>query len=124
VKDPGARLTRWRLKLEEYDYNIIYKPGTLNTNSDALSRIAQVNVRHPVDYKSRTYQQCIEDLQTTVITNTKVIEIQGDLFELPENMAIGHCVSKYFKMSERIALEFRRNFGQIETLKEQNKDVT
>jgi len=39
VKDPGARLTRWRLQLEEYDYNIIYKPGTQNTNSDALSRI-------------------------------------------------------------------------------------
>jgi hypothetical protein len=39
VKDPGTRLLRWRIKLEEYDYRIIYKKGALNTNADALSRI-------------------------------------------------------------------------------------
>ena len=39
VKDPGSRLTRWRLKLEEYQYQIQYKPGCNNTNADALSRI-------------------------------------------------------------------------------------
>lgn len=39
VKDPGARLMRWRLQLEEHDYDIAYKPGASNTNSDALSRI-------------------------------------------------------------------------------------
>jgi len=39
VKDPGSRLTRWRLKLEEYQYLIQYKPGCNNTNADALSRI-------------------------------------------------------------------------------------
>lgn len=39
VKDPGSKLVRWRLKLEEYDYEIIYKPGRLNSNADALSRI-------------------------------------------------------------------------------------
>lgn len=30
---------RWRLKLEEYDYHIEYKPGKVNSNADALSRI-------------------------------------------------------------------------------------
>jgi hypothetical protein len=39
VKDPGSRLIRWRIKLEEYDYEIIYKQGALNTNADALSRM-------------------------------------------------------------------------------------
>ena len=39
IKDPNARLTRWRLKLEEYDYTIMYKKGTLNSNADALSRV-------------------------------------------------------------------------------------
>jgi hypothetical protein len=42
VKDPGSRLLRWRIKLEEYDYEIIHKKGTLNTNADALSRISNV----------------------------------------------------------------------------------
>lgn len=38
IKDPGSRLVRWRLKLEEYDYEIVYKAGKINTNADALSR--------------------------------------------------------------------------------------
>lgn len=38
VKDPGSRLVRWRLKLEEYDYEIVYKQGRLNSNADTLSR--------------------------------------------------------------------------------------
>jgi len=38
VNDPGSRLIRWRLKLEEYDYEIIHRAGKGNTNADALSR--------------------------------------------------------------------------------------
>lgn len=36
-KDPNARVTRWRLRLSEYDYEIIFKPGSQNLNADALS---------------------------------------------------------------------------------------
>ena len=39
VKDPGSRLLRWRIQLEEY-YEIVYKPGTQNANADALCRIS------------------------------------------------------------------------------------
>lgn len=40
IKDPGSsRLARWRLSLEDMDYEIVYKPGKLNKNADALSRI-------------------------------------------------------------------------------------
>lgn len=39
LKDPNSKLLRWRIKLDEFDYNIIYKKGKLNTNADALSRI-------------------------------------------------------------------------------------
>jgi hypothetical protein len=42
VKDPGSRLLRWRIKLEEYDYEIVYKPGVQNSNADALSRIGSL----------------------------------------------------------------------------------
>lgn len=37
-KDPTTRLVRWRLKLEEYNYKILYKEGKQNTNANALSR--------------------------------------------------------------------------------------
>lgn len=39
LKDPSSMLVRWRLRLEEFDYEIIYKKGSLNKNADALSRI-------------------------------------------------------------------------------------
>ena len=38
VKDPGSRLMRWRIQLEEYDFEIMQKPGARNSNADALSR--------------------------------------------------------------------------------------
>lgn len=44
VKDPSSRLMRWRLKLEEYNYEVLYKEGKQNTNADALSRNLQILV--------------------------------------------------------------------------------
>lgn len=39
IKEPNSRLTRWRLRLSEYDFSVVYKQGKNNTNADALSRI-------------------------------------------------------------------------------------
>lgn len=39
LKDPNSKLTRWRLRLQDYNFEIIYKSGKQNTNADALSRI-------------------------------------------------------------------------------------
>lgn len=39
IKEPSSKLVRWRLQLEEYNYEIVYKKGSLNTNADALSRV-------------------------------------------------------------------------------------
>lgn len=38
IKDPSSRLWKWRTKLAEYEYEIHYKKGKLNSNADALSR--------------------------------------------------------------------------------------
>ena len=44
VKDPSSCLLRWRMKLDEYDYQDVYKPGMRNTNADALSRIPMTSI--------------------------------------------------------------------------------
>ena len=38
IKEPSSRLLRWRLLLEEFEFNIEHKAGKRNTNADALSR--------------------------------------------------------------------------------------
>ena len=39
IKDPNSKLMRYRMKLEEFDYKIIYKKGCQNKVADPLSRI-------------------------------------------------------------------------------------
>lgn len=43
IKEPSSKLTRWRLKLEEYDYDIEYIKGKCNQVADGLSR-AEINL--------------------------------------------------------------------------------
>lgn len=60
---------RWRLRLEEYEYEIDYKKGKENVVADALSRL------HPV--------QIIEDVPTKI--KIKIIKPYGDIEkELPD----------------------------------------
>jgi len=78
VKDPGSRLIRWRLKLEEYEYEIHYKPGANNTNADALSRIRTVTTRS----KTKSELLRLEDSSTSTndfdrIENTESPEISN-----------------------------------------------
>uniref|UniRef100_A0A1X7SU85 Reverse transcriptase RNase H-like domain-containing protein n=1 Tax=Amphimedon queenslandica TaxID=400682 RepID=A0A1X7SU85_AMPQE len=38
VKENNARLTRWSLLMQPYQYQTQYRPGKINGNADALSR--------------------------------------------------------------------------------------
>ena len=38
LKDTNSRLSRWSLFLQEYNYSIVYRPGSANANADGLSR--------------------------------------------------------------------------------------
>lgn len=90
VKDPGARLLSWRLQLEEY---VVYKPGTQNTNSDALSRVTITNLAEGVstdstqqprsilvvETETNEYQAFMDEKQKGPIINKYVQEVAGKL---------------------------------------------
>lgn len=61
LKDANSRLMKWRLRLEEFDYKILYKKGKENLVADALSR---------VEINANETNQCDEDLDLiSVIPN-------------------------------------------------------
>lgn len=118
VKDPGSRLMRWRLKLEEYNYKIIHRSGKSITHADALSRIYVTNLEliQPVT----EYQKFLDEIQRKIIINNNVKEVDNDLFDAPKDFSLAHCVSRDLEMSAGIAKDFVDKFGQVKKLKNQN----
>jgi len=66
VKDPGSRLLRWRIKMEEYDYEIVFKKGIYNTNADALSRVSRL-VADPGVTEEKRQQITDEETWATIL---------------------------------------------------------
>lgn len=61
-QNPSSKLIRWRLRLSEYQYEIKYKAGRINSNADGLSRlITEESVNHNTIFNaSSTYDKFIE----------------------------------------------------------------
>jgi len=84
VTDPGSRLIRWRLKLEEYDFEIIHKAGKGNINADALSRNLIPNDQHV--YISRKNEEEEEEVREY----TKTPDFMSIMMHLWENIKDSH----------------------------------
>jgi transposase InsO family protein len=103
VKDPGSKLVRWRLKLEEFQYEIIYKSGKSNSNADCLSRIKEKessaiienenkNIINSCEVKLKlSYEQYLNDLINLIDTDTHIIEINDHLLDRKGNIAYFSC---------------------------------
>lgn len=99
IKDPGSRLARWRLKLEEYEYEIIHKPGKYNKNADALSRI-KINPLEPLsdsdsdgsnlidDFNNKFYDFLEKRKQSSLIDFNKIKQTNDNLIFAPHNNII------------------------------------
>ena len=48
-QSPSARITRWSLAMQEYDFDIVHIPGSLNKVPDALSRASVMCTIFPTD---------------------------------------------------------------------------
>lgn len=83
-KDPGSRLIRWRLKLEEFEYEILHKKGKINTNADALSRFP-VN---PVNKRPSQFPDSIFPNPDEELINSP----EDPLFDLPSPIPFSHDI--------------------------------
>lgn len=65
---------RWRLQLEEYDYEIIYKAGPQHSNAGCLSRIHVVTSNDPMS----EFEE-FKKVENRLIFNSKITEIEGSI---------------------------------------------
>lgn len=119
VKDPGSRLLRWRLKLEEYEYTIQYKPGKINSNADALSRI---KINH------------LDTISSSPTVDSKTLETEYNSFteKLKTRSLIDHSKIKHSnehlleRRHKHIILFLSKNLSQFPTKYQEQvfKDLT
>lgn len=116
VKDPGSRLVRWRLKLEEYQYEIVYKQGILNSNADALSRIP-INVINTQNLNKFSYEMYFKKQFTNSLppTNTN-IEEHTEALHLSKHNIIACPVSLDFDYSMPYCEELLSQIGDTTAL--------
>ncbi|KAL6264251.1 hypothetical protein P5V15_004340 [Pogonomyrmex californicus] len=70
------RILRWRLKLAEYDYDVVYKTGKINVNADALSR-------NPMNFENVNCKAII-DMRILNPNEAKNAEIISKMLEEPD----------------------------------------
>lgn len=61
LKEPNSKLFRWKLRLEEFDFDIKYKKGKHNANADALSRI-EIHTKETVSLPKETSPSLIVNI--------------------------------------------------------------
>jgi len=80
VKDPGSRLIRWRLKLEEYDYEVIHKAGRANANANSLNRNVK---RDTCEREERNIHTLKEDTNLKIPTEEEKLQILKEYHDAP-----------------------------------------
>lgn len=108
LKDSHGRLSRWKLTLQQYDFNIVYKPGTKNLNADALSRCYAITEtdkkvinenKLPIELNDVNYENEVKNddklncLKNYLIKNGNIKLTKRGKFTLENNMVYRHFES-------------------------------
>jgi transposase InsO family protein len=95
MNDPSSIIMRMKLKLEEFDYTIVYKKGKENSNSDGLSRMytgTEDNkcIRVVTEEKIGTAEgQEVKDMKDKELTSKEKMEILREMHESPIGGHVG-----------------------------------
>lgn len=128
VKDPGSRLVRWRLLLEEYDYEIVYKQGKLNQNADALSRIKPDTNQsmtalkvNSITRNGESYSSFLKEMERKPILYNKLEEYND---RLPDN--VNKVIFTSVDLDEdndKILLQYKPYVKDLKSQKPNQNDV-
>ncbi|KAK3105624.1 hypothetical protein FSP39_002098 [Pinctada imbricata] len=82
-----GRLERWALRLQEYDFDIVHRPGKNNHVADALSRVPYQDEDEVSNPESRSIQQ-VSAIETSQIISDTPEGIQVNLYYTPDETEI------------------------------------
>lgn len=107
LKEPNSKLVRWRLKLEEFDYEIHNKKVKCNTNADALSRIkpvpnVDVNINESTESNSDN-----ETVHSALSDDTNEIRISSQAINVFHNQIILEIDPRYDNLHYSISKIFQ-----------------
>ena len=88
-KPAPARVERWLLRLQEYDFTVIYRPGTQNL-ADALSRLPNKTTRSNMESCADRYVHYLAEQLTPAAMNTAEIKEYSEAD--PELTQVRQCI--------------------------------
>lgn len=131
LKEPNSRLTRWRLKLSEYNFSVIYKQGKSNTNADALSRIELLNeetssvivnpsIKEPTLDESRTltvHTDAEKPILEVPITDDPLNKFNRQIhFTVVDNFKSRTSVTKPFDTHTRTSIQLTKSNLELDVV--------
>lgn len=108
IQDPSNRIARWTLLIQQFDFDIVHRPGTTNGNADALSRrlygTCSLNALEHVGVKTKEiydFQRRDSDLADIIdylendqlphdSVRAKRVLLSQDIYFLDENSLLYH----------------------------------
>jgi len=106
VSDMNSRLARWRILLQEFDYEIIYKPGSEHSNTDALSRICVIKNKNKM-----TFEEFMNN--NNVYINNNIEEVKRNYCEIPNDYDILITVTADLTLKFNVLREYLLQLGYI-----------